>query len=285
MRVENVRPYALKVLRHVMIEVFKSFEQVAGRFNPLVLIAPGLVIVALGLFVWLGGLGFRRVLFAVLGAAAGAVAASLAVNDNGAIAGATAVVAAVLAALFQRAFTALLLGLLSLALSFVILAHPYLREYRLPLVRGENLGRDSKLTVRDSLSVVHAYGLDVKDGIRQAAGRLTPLQWAIVAAATAGMLTLGALFQSLGAALSCATLGTTMIFAGLLLLVIFKGSAPVERLADRPAFYGLVFAGMTVFGTLEQLTLCRRAEQHKPKGKSRKSKPGKEESKRSWRNR
>jgi hypothetical protein len=268
-----------------MVEVFKSFEQVAGRFSPLVLIVPGLVIVALGLFVWLGGLGFRRVLFALLGAAAGGITALLAVNENGMIAGISALAAALLAAVFQRAFTALLLGLLSLAISFVILAHPYLDEYRGTLIAGQNLGRSPKLTVRDSLSVAHAYGLDLRDGVRHAASRLTPSQWAIIAAATAGMLTLGALFQSLGGALSCATLGTTMVFAGLLLLVIFKGSTPVERLADRPAFYGLVFAGMAAFGTLEQLTLCRRAEQHKPKAKSGKSKSGKEESKRSWRNR
>ncbi len=268
-----------------MIEVFKSFEQVAGRFNPLVLIVPGLVLVALGLFVWLGGLGFRRVLFALLGAAAGGVTALLAVSENGMVAGASALVAAFLAAMFQRAFTALLLGLLSLAISFVVLSYPYLQEHRGTLIAGENLGRSPKLTVRDSLSVAHAYGLDVTDGVRHAAGRLTPSQWAIIAAAAAGMLTLGALFQSLGGALSCATLGTTMIFTGLLLLVVFKGSAPVGRLADRPVFYGLVFVGMAAFGTLEQLSLCRRAGQHEPKGKSGKSKSTKKESKRSWRNR
>jgi len=268
-----------------MVEVFKSFEQVAGRLNPLVLVLPGLVTVVLGLFVWLGGLGFRRVLFALLGAAAGGVTTLLIVSQNGVIAGASALVAAFLAAMFQRVFTSLLLGLLSLIISFVILAHPYLQEHRGTLIAGENVGRSPKLTVSDSLKVTHAYALDLMDGIRHAAGRLTPSQWAILAAATAGMLTLGALFQSLGAALSCATLGTSMIFAGLLLLVIFKGSAPVGRIAERPAFYGLVFAGMAAFGALEQLTLYRRAEQRKPKAKSGKSRSTKEDSKRSWRNR
>jgi hypothetical protein len=268
-----------------MVDVFRSFEQVAGRLDPLVLVLPGLVTVALGLFVWLGGLGFRRALFALLGATAGGVTALLIVSRNGLIAGASALAAAFLAAMFQRAFTALLLGLLSLIISFVILAYPYLQEHRGTLIAGENVDRAPKLTATDSLRVMHAYALDLRDGIRHAAGRLTPSQWAILAAATAGMLTLGALFQSLGAALSCASLGTTMIFAGLLLLVIFKGSAPVGRLAERPIFYGLVFAGMAIFGTLEQLTLCRRAEQREPKARSGKSRSSKEKSKRSWRNR
>ncbi len=268
-----------------MVEVLKTFEQVAGRFNPLVLVVPGLVLVALGLFVWLGGLGFRRALFALVGAAVGGIAALLAVSENGVVAGALAMAAAVLAALFQRAFTALLLGLLSLVVSFIILAHPYLQEYRGTLVPGQNLDRSERLTVHDSLSVTHAFGLDLLDGVRYAAGSLTPARWAIIVAASAGILTLGALFQSLGGALSCASLGTSMIFGGLILLLVYKGSTPVERLAGRPVFYGLVMAGMATFGTLEQLTLCRRAEQQKPRGKSGKSKSAKEESKRSWRSR
>jgi len=268
-----------------MVELFKSFERAAGGFHPLVLIVPGLVMVALGLFVWLGGLGFRRVLSALLGAAVGGIAALLMMNENGVVAGASALVGAFLAAIFQRAFTALLLGLLAVAVTFVILAYPYLQEHHGTLIGGQDLGRGQKLTVRDSVSVTRAYGLDLIDGIRRAAGKLTPVRWAVIAAAAAGMLTLGALFQSFGGALSCATLGTTMIFAGLLLLVIFKGSAPVGRLAGQPAFYGLVFVGMAAFGTLEQLTLCRRTEQQKPKAKSGKPRPASKESKRSWRNR
>ena len=268
-----------------MVEVLKTFEQVAGRFSPLVLIVPGLVLVALGLFVWLGGLGLRRALFALLGAIAGGIVTLVVVTANGVIAGALAMVAALLAALFQRAFTALLLSLLSLIVSFVVLAYPYLHEYRGTLIAGQNLERSQKLTVHESLNVTHAFDLDLLDGVRYAAAMLAPSQWAIIAAAVAGMGTLGVLFRSLGAALSCAFLGTAMIFGGLTLMLVYKGSAPIERLAGRPVFYGLVMAGMTTFGTLEQMTLCRRFEQQKPKAKSGKSRSTKEGSKRSWRNR
>jgi len=268
-----------------MVEVLKTFEQVAGRFSPLVLIVPGLVLVALGLFAWLGGLGLRRALFALLGATAGGIVTLAALTANGVIAGALALVTAFLAALFQRAFTALLLGLLSLTVSFVVLAYPHLQAYRGTLVAGQNLDRSQKLTVHDSLNVTHAFGLDLLDGVRQAAGMLAPSQWALIAAAVAGMGTLGVLFRSLGGALSFASLGTAMIFGGLILMLVYKGSAPVERLAGRPVFYGLVMAGMTTFGTLEQMTLCRRAEQQKPGAKSGRSKSTKDGSKRSWRNR
>ena len=100
------------------------------------------------------------------------------------------------------------------------------------------------------------------------------------------LLMAGLLFRQLGGALSCALLGTVMIFAGLVLLLIFKGSAPVTRIAGRPLLFGAVFLSMTAFGTLEQGILCRRADKRNEakapsKKKSRKSEGGK----RGWRDR
>jgi len=269
-----------------MVETLKSFEEVAGRFDPLVLIVPGLVMVALGLFVWLGGLGLRRALFAVLGAVVGGVTALLVMDQNGVIAGASAVVAACIAAVFQRFFTALLLGVLSLAVTFLIVARPGLLEYRGTLIASQkDLGRgDQKLTAHDSLNVIRSYSLDLVDSVRYAARKLVPIHWAIVAAAAAGLLTLGVLFRHLAGAMSCAILGTAMTFAGLILLLIFKGSSPIRRMETVPLFYGAVFAGMAAFGTVEQFLLYRGTDE-KPKAKAGKSKPGSGESKHSWRNR
>ena len=269
-----------------MVETLKSFEEVASRFNPLVLIVPGLVMVALGLFVWLGGLGLRRALFAVIGAMAGGTAALLIADQNAVIAGASAVVTACVAAAFQRLFTALLLSLLSLAIAFLIVARPSLLEYRGTLIANQgDLGRnDQKLTVHDSLNVIRSYSLDVVDSVRYAARKLMPIHWAVVAAAAAGLLTLGVLFRHLAGAMSCAILGAALTFAGLTLLLIFKGSSPIRRMETVPLFYGLVFAGMAAFGTVEQFLLYRGTDD-KPKAKSGKSSSGNGESKRSWRNR
>jgi hypothetical protein len=269
-----------------MVEVLRSFEGVAGRFPSLVLIVPGLALTVLGLFVWLGGLGFRRALFAVLGATAGGFAALLFLSRNGTIAGVLAFGAALLAMLFPRLFTALLLGGLSLVLVFFVLARPGLAEYHGTLIAGPDPGHSGpKLTVPESLDVAKTYGLDLADSICRAGNGLMPAHWAMLAAATAGMFALGAMFRSLGTALSCAILGTALIFVGLLLLLIFKGSTPIARMGNRPGYYGLVFAAMALFGTLEQLALCRRAETEALKSRSGKSPPRGRESKRSWRNR
>jgi hypothetical protein len=269
-----------------MVETLKSFEEVAGRFDPLVLIVPGLVMVALGLFVWLGGLGLRRALFAVIGAVVGGVTALLVLDQNSIIAGASAAVAACVAAVFQRLFTALLLGLLSLGITFLIVARPGLLEYRGTLIANQkDLGHgDQRLTVQDSLSVIRSYSLDLVDSVRYAAGKLRPIHWAIVAAVAAGLLTLGVLFRHLAGATSCAILGAALTFAGLTLLLIFKGSSPIRRMETAPLFYGAVFAGMATFGTVEQFLLYRGTAE-KPKAKAGKPKPDSGESKHSWRNR
>jgi hypothetical protein len=279
-------PVRAHVGNGLMVETLKSFEEVAGRFDPMILIVPGLVMVALGLFVWLGGLGLRRALFAVIGAVVGGITALVILDQNVVIAGASAAVAACMAAVFQRFFTALLLGVLSLAITFVIVARPSLLEYRGALIAGQkDLGRgDQRLTVQDSLGVIRSYSLDVVDGVRYAAGRLLPIHWAVVAAVAAGLLTLGVLFRLLAGAMSCAILGTALTFAGLILLLIFKGSSPIRRMETVPLFYGAVFAGMAAFGTVEQFLLYRGTGE-KPKAKAGKSRPGDGELRHSWRNR
>ena len=119
-----------------MIEILKNFEQVAGGLSPLVLVVPGLLIAALGLFIWLGGLGFRRALLALVGATAGALCAFLVASQNAALIALTALVIALVAAIFQRLFTAVLLGALSFAIAFGIVAWPSLAEYRGTLIAG-----------------------------------------------------------------------------------------------------------------------------------------------------
>jgi len=59
-----------------MLEILQDFESAVGGdvgLSPLVLIGPGLVCVIVGLFIWLGGLGFRKLLVAVVGVIIGSM--------------------------------------------------------------------------------------------------------------------------------------------------------------------------------------------------------------------
>ena len=49
----------------------------------------------------------------------------------------------------------------------------------------------------------------------------------------------------------------TIVFSGMILLLLNKGSMPVSIISRRPSFYVTVFTAMMLFGTTEQLLLCK----------------------------
>ena len=268
-----------------MLEILKNFEQAATRFSPVALIVPGLILVILGLFVWLGGLGFRRLVLAPLGMLVGGLGGLALWPQYPEMAGLLALAMALAAAFVQRGFAALLLGALSLSMAFVVVARPFLAESHGTLIAAGVSGPDGpRLTNREGLDVIRATAIDLLDAGRRAAGQLAAPRWAVIAAAGAGSLTLGLLFRHLGSALSCAILGTTMIFSGLVLLLVFKGSTPVTYMEHRAGFFAVVFVAMATFGTAEQLVLCRRADRNQ-QARSAGSKQNKRKSKSGWRNR
>jgi len=271
-----------------MVEVLKSFEQATAWFRPIVVVLPGLAATALGLFVWLGGLGFRRLLLGVLGAVIGALGTCAVLGRNPAAMVLTGLVGAVIALVFRRFFAAALLSAQGGFATFLIVGWPYLAVSSGTL--AGQLGPASKgrtLTVQESLSVVRAHALDGTDCVKRAGPQLAAARWAIVTAVAFTLLMAGLLFRQAGGALSCALLGTAMIFAGLVLLLMFKGSAPVTRIEGQPWLFGAVFLLMTAFGTVEQWILCRRADRRSEaeaspkKSRSRQRDGGK----RGWRDR
>jgi len=82
---------------------------------------------------------------------------------------------------------------------------------------------------------------------------------AVIAIVLERILVTGSLFWHLASALCCAALGTVLIFAGMILLLLYKGAMPVGYISGRQSFYIAVFIAMIAFGTTEQLLLCQRA--------------------------
>jgi hypothetical protein len=91
-------------------------------------------------------------------------------------------------------------------------------------------------------------------------------------------------FWQLASALCCSALGTVLIFAGMILLLLNKGSMPVGIISRRSSFYAAVFAAMMVFGTIEQLLLCRQPKASSAAGsQTGKNKQIPKQAKKSWR--
>lgn len=267
-----------------MIEILKSFEQVASRFSPAVLILPGLAMLALGLVAWLGGMCLRRVVLGLIGALAGGGIGFFAGGQNPAIGGLAAGGSAVLGTLMPRLFAAVVLALLAVAVTFSVVARAPLVQSPGTLFGGDALNRvERRLTVRESLDAVQAYALDVTDRVRAVIGTLAPMDSIVIAAVGAGLLAIGLLFAHPSGALACSMLGTGLVFTGLTLLLIFKGTAPIARMQQQGALYGTVALGMIAFGALEQVLLCRPPERREATHRGGRSRQRR--SKQDWRNR
>lgn len=269
-----------------MVEILQSFERTAGRFSPVLLIVPGLAMVVLGLLAWLAGSCLRRVVLGLVGAVGGLLVGFLVIGGNPPVYAFAAGGGAALGAILPRVFLAGILALFGAAIAFAVVARAHLIEEQGTLFGAPDGGLpEGRFTVQQSLDAVRTYAVDVGDRTEAAAREVTPVDWAIVAAAALGALVLAGLCARLAGALACSALGTTLILTGLTLLLILKGSAPIARIEQQGAFYGLVLLGMAAFGTLEQLVLCKPPKREAKAGAGKSKSQQQEEPKRGWRNR
>ncbi|MHC4461114.1 MAG: hypothetical protein ACYS30_06725 [Planctomycetota bacterium] len=247
-----------------MLEIAQNFEQMSVRLSPIVLIVPGLTAVIVGLFVWLAGLRFRRVIVAVLGAFSGSICGLFIIGRNVMAAAALAVVAALIAATLHRVFIAILAACLAAALGFAVgyLVKPYvgISEETIPTNPSRLPVRGPALSVDESVHLMKGYLIDVGDKIRQACSQMPLYNWAIIVVLVVIFISGEFYFWRLTTALYCATLGTLLVFTGMILLLLYKGAEPISSISRGTLFYLGVFVAMIVFGTIEQLLLCPRLE-------------------------
>ncbi len=245
-----------------MLEILQDFESAFGgtvRLSPVVLVGPGLVSVIAGLFIWLGGLGFRKLLVAVAGAITGGICGFFAIGQNIISAAFTAALAAALAMLFERIFITILTGALAAVFAFIVLAGPYIENLQQETVisPGEIPAQDSALGIRESAEKMKTHIIDASQKIKNACLQMPLYNWAMIMVLILICIVVGFSLWQLASALCCSALGTMLVFAGMILLLLNKGSMPVSIISSRPSFYVAVFAAMMVFGTIEQLLLCK----------------------------
>lgn len=214
-----------------MFEIALHFEQMATQLRPIILISVGLACVIIGLFLWLGGLGFRKVLVIVVGAVSGGVCGFFITDHNIVSAGILAALAVFIAILFEKIFITILAAALAAVVAFAVLAGPYIQNQA-----------------------------DFSTKIKQACLQMPAYSWVIIAVLLVIFIMAGIFLWRLTSALCCAALGTMLIFAGMILLLLYKGAVPISYICSRTLFYTVVLVAMMAFGTIEQLLLSKPAK-------------------------
>jgi len=267
----------------VMLEILQDFERAAPKLAPVVVILPGLAAVVAGLFVWLGGLRFKRLLAGLIGAIAGGIAGFFLASRNIASITVTAGIGALIAIILQRLFMAILAAALAAGFGFMVLAVPHLQpaDTEPAKSQAEIAAGDQPDTVRQSVETLKEYAVNFGYTVKWVGSRVPIYSWAILAAAAAVSAVVGLYLWRLVSALCCAALGTTLIFAGMILLLSYKGSAPITKMSGGSPVYAAIFLGMITFGTIEQWLLFR-LKKTRP-AKAKKDKLESEQEKRTWR--
>ena len=244
-----------------MLKILQDFETAVSeilQLSPVVLVGPGLVCVIAGLFVWLGGLGFRKILVAVIGAVTGGICGFFAIGHNIVSAGFTAILASALAMLFERIFITILTASLAAAFAFAVLAGSYLENSQQETATSlyGTTNQNSALNIRESAKKMKALLIDSAQKMKHACLQMPFYIWAMIAVLMLICLIVGFSLWHLASALCCSAIGTVLIFTGMILLLFNKGSNPVTIISSRSSFYAGVFTAMMVFGTTEQLLFC-----------------------------
>jgi hypothetical protein len=275
----------------IMLEIFQGFESALGgptKLSPVVLIAPGLAAIVVGLFFWLGGSGVRRPLVALIAAIVGGICGFLLTGRNIIYAAVSAAATALVAALLQRVLIAILVAALAAIIGFAILAGPRVEaaDEPAPASAPETPEQASTVDIGQSIERVRTHAVQVANNIKQLCSQMPVYKWVIIAVLAVVFMAAGFWLWRFASALCFATIGTTLIFSGLILLLLYKGSAPISKICNKAPFYQAVFAGMAAFGTFVQLLFFGRPRAEAPRKKeTAKSEQEAERTKYSWRNR
>lgn len=245
-----------------MLRILQDFESAVSQgpqLSPLVLVGPGLVLAGIGLFIWLGGVGFRKLLITVAGVVIGGVCGFFLVGHTIVSTILAATLFAAIAMLFERLFISILTGTLAVMIAFAVISGSYIEDTQGPasINTPETPTQDSILSPQQSAEKMEIYITDIGQKIKHACLQMPVLHCMIIMALALISIAAGFLFRRLASALCFSFLGTVLIFAGMILLLLYKGAVPVRIISSKQSYYAIVFVVMVAFGTLEQLLLCK----------------------------
>ena len=239
-----------------MLEMVENFVRTVATPGPAVLIGVGVAAVLLGLFIWLGGLGFRKALVIVVGGAAGLLCAFAFIGRTPAHLVLATAVGIVLAMLLEKVFLTLLASAL--------------------------------VGVATVVGVAAYYNVDFTISTRYALSQLPAQAWIAAAGLAAGFIFAAFYIWRFVSAVACSALGTILVFAGMILLLSYKGAAPLKHIEARPLLYVGVFGVMIAFGAAVQMLFCGRPKKVKavkvePKKQASEPAPEPEKKRLNWR--
>ena len=239
-----------------MTEILKNFEAIALEMPSIMVIIGGVVCVGVGVCVWLGGLRWRIFTAVIFGLTVGFVS-SFFVSENRLIAAIFPTILVTCSLLIFRKRALVVIGAITTTTVLVLsLASPvsaqtsYRPGMKAALHTEQKIDLDAVISQLSSQSDITGFQIPTL------IGDLTPSAIGIAAVSGSLVMGLGLFLHKLVSAGTCAAYGTGLIYAGMILLLLEKGSMPVEHICRKPVFYQTVAICMLIFGTFVGVLVC-----------------------------
>jgi hypothetical protein len=240
-----------------MLEALEYYQSLAQKFQGQFLTGPGILVVLIGLCIWLAGLRWRR----VVGALAGATIAGtgvLVVSGSHNVVLTACTIGLIAGVIINRIVFGIFGAIVGASIIMIILAnktyntadnftsYPTWPEYEIgsipipaPAVLEINVKMAEYFIGRAKSAIASA-------GVVSFAGAGVVAVIAVLAVLISPRLFI---------AVVSSTLGSAIIFIGMIMLLFYKGSRPITYIADKPRFYAMAFGAMVIFGAMIQLIL------------------------------
>jgi hypothetical protein len=207
-----------------MTNLLWTFQNRVEHLQPSLLLTLAVITIAAGLFVWLGGLGYKKIMFAAVGVFFGAFCTLFSSGTNLFLAAAIIGICALLALKLQDTFLMLVASAFAAAIGYSILIRPYFRP-----------------------------SSDIMSVIRQLSIGVPYYNWPILLAITA--LPFAAISWPGASALISSAAGTTLILAGTIMALLNFDYPVVGYITTRQDIYIAIIALAIILGTIAQLWL------------------------------
>jgi|GEM_PF-3548589 len=238
-----------------LLPTFVAFQEYAQHFDSLVLIATGIGLIVVGLVIWLAGTMLSRLMSAIIGGlvaftaaialTGGALSASILACTTGAIVG----------AVLRRLVLAIVAAILVGACLVVVLSSATDIQMRMPLTSPDP---DSpNLTAGESWQRTVSFARELRENVIEIGAEQHFLIYVAAIGAAIVAFAVTFYFRNFGAAFTCSAIGTIMALSGMVTLLYYKGSRPVNLISDNAMLAVCVSGGMVLFGILVQMLLGR----------------------------
>jgi len=207
-----------------MTNLLWTFQHRITQLQPSLLLTFAGITIAAGLFIWLGGLGFKKIMFVVTGVFSGVFCALFFSGANLFLAAALIGIFVLFALKLQDTFFVLIASALAAVIGYFLLVRPYFRPSS------------------DILSVMRQLTIGVPF-----------YNWPILLAMTA--LPFVAVSWPGASALFSSAAGTTLILAGTTMALLNYDYPALGYITTRPNIYVAIIALATILGTITQLWL------------------------------